>query len=216
MAPTVALRCQIPQDLLSDVHLLITLNFIKEYRSSAAASLSFGYRAESTFEDYAWTGLQLLDSHLPNVLQHSQPRCLNILTVLKFQPGRRFLFPRPGGVATDALSTIDGTFCPRRSTGDPDLRRSLIGPHWLPSSGSLLILPLNSYQAKKVLLAGATPYAPALLMAKSSAILGQYKAPLMISHCQTNGHCSTISALGSGFLPTEFGAVRSLLLSGPT
>lgn len=49
------------------VQLLMVLNFLKEYRTESAAALSFGYRSESTYEKYIWTGLQALDYHLPDV-----------------------------------------------------------------------------------------------------------------------------------------------------
>jgi len=110
MPPAVALRHLIPSTELATRELLLVLHFLKEYRVSAAACLSFNYRARSTIEEHVWRHLRVLDDFLPS-----------------FDPDRRFLFPRPGGVAEDALSTIDGTFCPRRSSSDADYRCDLIG-----------------------------------------------------------------------------------------
>jgi hypothetical protein len=56
------------------LQLLMVLNFLKEYRTEAAAALSFGYRSDSTYEKYIWTCLRLLDYHLPEVLIFVFPR----------------------------------------------------------------------------------------------------------------------------------------------
>lgn len=60
------------------IQLLMVLNFMKEYRSEAAATLSFGYRSESTYEKYVWAGLHLLDYHLPDVRKVSCPSLVNL------------------------------------------------------------------------------------------------------------------------------------------
>ncbi len=55
-------------EVMSVVQLLMVLNFLKEYRHETAAALSFGYRSEATYEKYIWSGLELLDYYLPEVL----------------------------------------------------------------------------------------------------------------------------------------------------
>lgn len=70
MAPAILLRELVPIEQMRTFQLLLVLNFLKEYRAEAAACLQFGYRAESTYEYYAWEGLKLLDHFLPSVRPH--------------------------------------------------------------------------------------------------------------------------------------------------
>lgn len=69
ISPPVAIRLRrYLGTAMTIMHLLMVLNFLKEYRVESAAALSFGYRSESTYEKYIWTGLKILDYNLPDVL----------------------------------------------------------------------------------------------------------------------------------------------------
>lgn len=52
---------------LPAAQLLMILNFLKEYRVSAAACVVFGYKSGSTYEAHVWEGLETLDRLLPEV-----------------------------------------------------------------------------------------------------------------------------------------------------